>query len=62
MIKQWRVTAELNWDASWHDIVTVSANTQSKAVKFAYKKLMQKYPSLSQNRIIIREAVLLGKK
>ena len=62
MIKQWKVTAELNWDASWHDTITVAANTQGKAVKFAYKKLMQKHPSLSQNRIIIREVVLLDKR
>ena len=59
MIKQWKVTAELNWDAGWYDSVIVKANTQNKAVKFAYKAFMQKYPNLSQNRIIIRDVALV---
>lgn len=55
MIKRWKVIAELNLDASRHDTVIVEANTERKAVKFAYEKLRKKHG----NKMIVVEKVTL---
>lgn len=51
----YKVTAEINLDASRHDTVTVKANTERKAVKFAYEKLRKKH----DNKMIIVQEVKL---
>lgn len=39
MIKIWKVTAEVNMDASSHKSMIVTANTKKKAIKIAQEKL-----------------------
>lgn len=39
MIKQWKVTAEINMDASNYKTITIKANTKRKAIQFAVEKL-----------------------
>lgn len=38
MVKQWEVTAEINMDASNYKTITIKANTERKAKKFAVEK------------------------
>lgn len=48
MIKVWRVTAELFWDASCIESVEVKANTERKAKIFAEQLFQNKYPNIGQ--------------
>lgn len=41
MIKRWKVTAEINMDASNYKTVVVKANTERKARKFAENKFRE---------------------
>lgn len=42
MIKRWKVSAEVNLDASHYETVIIKANTQRKAVIYAIEKLKGK--------------------
>ena len=42
MIKKWKVSAEVNLDASHYETVIIKANTQRKAVIYAIEKLKRK--------------------
>lgn len=48
MIKLWRVTAELFWDASRIDFVDVKANTERKAKIFAEEAFQIKHPTVGK--------------
>ena len=42
-IKRWRITAEVNMDASRYDSVVVEANSARKALIFGENKLLESY-------------------
>ena len=52
-VPMWRVTGELDWDASSHGIVTVKANTERKARILGEEKLKTAYRAFAVKDIAV---------
>lgn len=56
MIKKWKVTAELNMNASHYEWCIVEANSERKARMFAERKFKEDFKAF---HVIIREVQLI---
>lgn len=54
-MKKWKVTAEINMDASRYDTVVVRANTERKAYIFAEKEFKKRGAFYVTNMKVVQE-------